>query len=155
MTLALRVLALCWRLAAVGQPAPLDHVVAAIAAGTAALPAELLLAIAAHETGIASPRTKRVGTKRYCGPLQVGAGRDQRECDRLQALGYGYFRGRQVLEGWVAFAHGNVRRGLIGTGCSWQLDELGDQVQPLRIASSCRGFDTWVLDLAARLGWRP
>lgn len=119
-----------------------QHVRAAYAAASPAVSAEMLLAVAYVETRWQHGVTSIVRGVRFCGPLQART-RSARRCAELQAPAIGYAAGAAELQAWIARAHGNVRRALLGHGC-------GNAGFTGR--TTCGHYDRRVLAALARIG---
>lgn len=159
----LRFLALCVQIysgAVPGTPPPDDQILAAIAAETPTLPAELLLAVAAVESNYDPTWVSRVedGARkigrwrsdlpvgegpRCCGVMQTRAGRRWKTCLAQRGVTLGYQTGATELASWLDRT-GDVRKALAGYGCG----NAG-------LASGCGTYPARVLARARRMGWSP
>lgn len=159
----LRALTLVLKLAEYSPPEGADaHVAAAIAASTPHAPAELLLAMAWVESRFDATATsfvradgKRGGGRvklerdagrgpRFCGVMQVQAGKKWEDCLAARPLQVGYARGAHEISSWLKATRGDVAAALRGYGCGWY-----------GVRNECRRYDRRVLHVARSLGWSP
>lgn len=144
------------------RPVLTMNVIAARAAASPEVPAELLLALARTESSFdptwvsrveAGERvtgrwrsTRAAGTgPRFCGYLQTIAGGSWALCLAQRDPFVAYTTARRELAGWLRAAEGDWRRALCGYGGGFA---------SMR-ARSCGSFPHRVLRRAARLGWAP
>lgn len=162
MTALIHAVCLAVRLCSVTDPATaLVHAVAAQAASSPAIPPEILLSIAWHESRFDPTATSYVdgdgvrragvwrssmpaGTgPRFCGVMQTAAGHHWEDCIEQRPIVDGYRRGAEILGNWMRAAHGDLAAALRGYGCGFA-----------GMRGKCRRFDSWVLAHARGLGWQ-
>lgn len=143
-----------------GPLPPEDQIVVAIAVETPELPAELLLAVAAVESGYNPTWVSRIedGARktgrwrsdkpvgkgpRCCGVMQTVAGHSWKKCLAQRDIEIGYAVGAKELATWLDRT-GDIRKALAGHGCG----NAG-------LESGCGTYPARVLRRARRLGWSP
>lgn len=151
---------LALRLSAFTDPdTAIANAFAAVSAGDEIAPAEVLLAIAWHESRFDPSATsyleagRRRGGRwrsekpagsgpRFCGVMQTTAGKDWSACLAQRPLLSGYGTGATILRAWRHAAR-DMPAALRGYGCGFA-----------GMRGECRGFDAHVIAHARELGWR-
>lgn len=124
---------------------------ARVAAHVYGVDAEVLLAIAEHETHWdASLRNGYA-----CGPMQVVPvdvdGRwSEARCLAMATPLVGYLEGAAALRERLRVSRGDLRAALRLYGCGWEKDAAGAVIRPAQIPPTCHGFDGYVLSHAER-----
>lgn len=157
----LQAFALAVRLSAFTDPdTAIANAFAAVSASDSSAPAEVLLAIAWHESRFDPSATsyledgRRRGGRwrsakpagsgpRFCGVMQTTAGKDWSACVAQRPLVSGYAAGASILRAWRRAARGELAPALRGYGCGFA-----------GMRDGCRRFDTRVIAHARMLGWR-